>query len=516
MDSSLGANLLSQPIIFMHSIELVSLSSGTYRSLAEEYIFVSRETVSDNRVEEVYEHNGEQFRLIAEFVNGKKHGKSELVCNANHRVASLTYVDGKLTGPCILWNTAKRIVFEGHLQDGAKDGICREFDDHGHVLFHGVYTNGEKKLFYELIEKGALKGYFYEKTLEDEILSICQFNGNSLNKHGRCLEFRSGSLVSEKYYNHGVVHYERLRIDGDTMTELDEDGNVVYEGGYMYLGEGTFLRHYRGVEYRGSGVRSYEGGFNEGYYHGQGCLYNLNDLSSNPPLFEGEWCYGYPEGMGTLYDPKDNEVRIKGKWHLGVLNGMDYASGGRQSPCSSLFHARPYHVQSRKYHRRVMICPALHFAIAHQLHQLVIASHSMNNCVEDGSLVELRLDGFPHLKKMEIGSHSFRFVNCIVLEKLPSLESVTIGSHCCCCCSSSAAAKWSDESSYESMDGQKTNDQGCFRIVHCSHLLEIEICDESCRSFCQFELSDCPSLQFIDIGKNCFQYADCYLRGIFS
>ena len=103
---------------------------------------------------------------------------------------------------------------------------------------------------------------------------------------------------------------------------------------------------------------------------------------------------------------------------------------------------------------------------------------------------------FSELKRIEIGNECFQHVREFVIDGLESLESVKIGKECF------------------RIDIWKDRDDGICRITNCPNLCQLEIGDESFRDFKSFELSNLNSLQSINFGIWCFEYAeDLSLKG---
>ena len=98
------------------------------------------------------------------------------------------------------------------------------------------------------------------------------------------------------------------------------------------------------------------------------------------------------------------------------------------------------------------------------------------------------------MKQIEIGCNCFKNVREFVIDGLESLESVKIGGWCF-------------------IISSKECDDGVCRITNCPNLRQLEIGDRSFEDFKSFELSNVNSLQSINFGDYCFEYADFSLKG---
>ena len=104
-------------------------------------------------------------------------------------------------------------------------------------------------------------------------------------------------------------------------------------------------------------------------------------------------------------------------------------------------------------------------------------------------------NSFHQLKSITIGNYCFQNVREFVIDGLESLESVKIDRMC---------FRISDE---------ERNDGVC-RITNCPNLRQLEIGEGSFVDFKSFELSNLNSIQSIEFGGICFQYADLSLKGM--
>ena len=120
--------------------------------------------------------------------------------------------------------------------------------------------------------------------------------------------------------------------------------------------------------------------------------------------------------------------------------------------------------------------------------ELIIPSNVCNS--ED--IVEMDLSDFSELRKIQIGSNSFQFVNTLILIGLSELTNVTIGR--------------------DSFGGR-----GGMFVKNCSALEELTIGHLSFNDYSVCEIENVPSLEMIEMGEvdeesfN-FRYASLELR----
>ena len=104
------------------------------------------------------------------------------------------------------------------------------------------------------------------------------------------------------------------------------------------------------------------------------------------------------------------------------------------------------------------------------------------------SVNRLELNNQNSLQILYIGDYCFGKVRVFELDGLSELESVVIG-----------------QNSFRISDEERSD--GFCRIVNCPKLKSIQIGGWSFEDYHSFELNSLPSLQSIDIGYACFQYA---------
>ena len=115
---------------------------------------------------------------------------------------------------------------------------------------------------------------------------------------------------------------------------------------------------------------------------------------------------------------------------------------------------------------------------------------------DDGfTVLDFSSYSFNQLRFITISSNSFKNVREFVLDGLEKLESVKIG--------------WGN---FRISDEER--EDGICQITNCPNLRELDIGNASFGYFKKFELSNVNSLQSIQFGDECFEYADnCILKG---
>ena len=140
-------------------------------------------------------------------------------------------INGKRNGEGIEYYENGKIKFIGEYLNGKRNGQGKEYYDNGEKKFKGVYLNGKRNgKGKEYYDNGKLK-------FEGEYL-----NGNKMKgkMHGRYywdenFEF-SGNGVTKDYGDNGVIKFEGEILNGERNgkgKEYDENGNLKFEGEYL-------------------------------------------------------------------------------------------------------------------------------------------------------------------------------------------------------------------------------------------------------------------------------------------
>ena len=196
------------------------------------------------------------------------------------------------------------------------------------------------------------------------------------------------------------------------------------------------------------GKKEYEGFMVNGVKMGYGIEYS-NDIER--VIYEGCFYDGKRFGRGVLYD-RNGLVEFNGLWK-------------NDEPCLNHFDGK------------------------------VIDSYSESIVIPDNSFTNVDSfifhSFFYSLAHIVIEDGCFGMVRVFELDGLGELESVEIG-----------------KESFRIRDGKRKD--GSCRIVNCPKLKSIQIGTRSFNDYHSFKLNNLHSLQFIDIGDNCFHYAPSF------
>ena len=157
------------------------------------------------------------YSIQTTLINGMLNGKSSILNEENIEIASLVYVDGIASGPCILYDEKGVIFFEGYLENGYREGRGKEYNEKGEVVFDGFFKEGKRMNIVELKE---MKGYWKEMNEENEVISICKKNEKNEND-GICYFFVNGRIDKVSEWKNGEEVIVLKRFEGKKMIEFE-------------------------------------------------------------------------------------------------------------------------------------------------------------------------------------------------------------------------------------------------------------------------------------------------------
>ena len=157
------------------------------------------------------------YSIQTTLINGMLNGKSSILNEENIEIASLVYVDGIASGPCILYDEKGVIFFEGYLENGYREGRGKEYNEKGEVVFDGFFKEGKRMNIVELKE---MKGYWKEMNEENKVISICKMNEKNEND-GICYFYSNGKIDKVSEWKNGEEVNVLKRFEGKKMIEFE-------------------------------------------------------------------------------------------------------------------------------------------------------------------------------------------------------------------------------------------------------------------------------------------------------
>lgn len=296
--------------------------------------------------------------LEVNYVNGKKEGEGLVLSSKKTRLAQLNFHEDKLEGICVLYDSEgrkeKECVFradevtevceysKGRINDKyIFDGKIMKKYAKERIVYEGEFAGDLSKGFVRngrgIVYSSSDDYYCGTFTNDVEERKICKCSENEMleyndkgeivykggyKKKGSVFERRGigvlfdykNDKVSEVFKcDNGNKSIKKLEFVNNEMIEYDDNGRMMYKGGYQGDRYGECERYGVGEEFDEEGNIVYSGGWKNGKKEGKGILYDDGRIH-----FEGVWNNDKPNGYGKCYD--DNGVAIKkGEWENGYL-----------------------------------------------------------------------------------------------------------------------------------------------------------------------------------------------------
>ena len=215
------------------------------------------------------------------------------------------------------------IVYMGEFKNGERNGLGKEYDDEGYMIFKGIYRKDRR---------WTGEGYDTKENVVYELK-----NGNGLIKQystkGQLLieaECKNGKIngFGKEYNSEGKLKYEGKYLNGQKNGKgkeyYEKDGSLKFEGEYLYdfKMKGKFYVNSK-LEYEGDYL--YNKKFNgKGYDENGNVIYELingngevkeYDDETGELIFEGEYLNGKrgKEKVEYIFDKEGKVIAIKKK-----------------------------------------------------------------------------------------------------------------------------------------------------------------------------------------------------------
>ena len=195
------------------------------------------------------------------------------------------------SGYCKIYDEPNKVYFEGHFENGKREGKGKEFDLNGKVVFDGLYRNGKRT---NMVVVNEMKGYWKEMNDANEVISICKKNEENEN-YGICYFYSNGNIEHISEWKNGEEVNVLKRFEGKKMIEF-VNGVKRYEGEYRDSIKHNYPREGEGKEYDVNGKSlAYLGYFLNGKRQGMGKYYQNGEV-----VFDGIWMRGFRKNRTVL------------------------------------------------------------------------------------------------------------------------------------------------------------------------------------------------------------------------
>ena len=216
-------------------------------------------------------------------INGIKEGKYEVYNSNSTLYAILMYHKDKLNGICEFYdngNLKEKITYKEDVEEGWGCDV-----ENGKENKWYLYRNGEK--YSELVE--IENGMREERLLKNgEVISICSYNENH-EKNGIGYLFKNNHISSVVEFEDNTMKRTIKQFEGEEMIVFDDNGKMVYQGGYVDKMANDYPREGKGKEYK-DGEIVYDGHYHMNEREGKGKSYMNGKIE-----FDGKWRNNKPD-----------------------------------------------------------------------------------------------------------------------------------------------------------------------------------------------------------------------------
>lgn len=379
-----------------------------------------------------------------------KEGKVEVFDKNSSLYAILYYHNDKLNGICEFYDNGILNEKISYLDNEEEGWGCEMVNGKESKWY--LYRNGEK--YSELVE--LLNGMREERLLKSgEILNICSYDENH-KKTGMGYLFNNNRISSIVVFDDGKMIRTIKSFDKKEMSVFNENGELVYKGGFLNNMDKEFPCEGRGKEYK-EGEIVYDGHYHINNREGKGKSYMNGKLA-----YDGEWKDNKPNGYGKLYDKKEKSLH-EGTWKKGKLETfqfiVEYSDEGisKKSTEEDTVLSLNIPVSKKKRDRRKsLLVYLIGFIVFMILVGCIVALflwlktiESVNNvssqiefdklsnyskhikfvkesCNED-TFVSLDFSRFKNLRSIEVEDFCMMYVQNVKIDGLSKLETVDIG-----------------------------------------------------------------------------------------
>lgn len=468
------------------------------------------------------------YKMRVTMKNGKRNGPATILRPNNTLYMKFRYIDGEPEGEVTKTDKFGNIILRGELRKGMEYGTFQEFNERQEQIWLGFYRSGSR---YSIVQKSeTVVGFYEERKLSGELLSIAQYDAQLKNKNGICYTFINNQLDTEYFYRNG----ERKKIHefhDDKMIVYDDSDCIVYDGPYIGDMQHGFLIHPRVEEMPGFfqeiderkeivSVSQYDAlnvekegkcyEFENGRVS-RVCEYHANTLSRVLVELNGETMIEYDEHGKRSYEGGYGGDMKSGYFRKG--EGTEYQSDGESALYVGHFengHRTGYGTEYKG---------TLPLYIGEWKDG--IRNGEGREVDENGNVVKSGIwdQGCLPGELLKIGDYSFNTPNQKVFDSTSTgnIRRIDIGNSCYCHCSKFELKDLSElehlsigsKSFTLNKDNEETDvrrDRVC-RIVNCPKLKSLEFGDYSFSDYAIFELENLPSLESITMGWWCFCFA---------
>jgi len=259
----------------------------------------------------------------------------------------MEYENGEWVGEWIYENGVRQMPIREY-----RNGILSLYDTNGKKTFESRLSKEEvKDGFYLHEQMEGMDGFCTELDSNGCIVSVAEYNETRMKKNGKCFELENGRVKRVCLYKMDEFIRVVMKFDDSTMTEFNENGQKVYEGGFSGDMKSGFVKEGQGMEFVesmtpcgnemrtddcGSMIRigSWRNGKRDGMFYEvdsenrvkRKCLYVNDEMSRLVQEFKESLMVEFGENGQRLYEGGFTGDRLSGFRRNGI--GKEFGEDG--------------------------------------------------------------------------------------------------------------------------------------------------------------------------------------------
>ena len=232
-----------------------------------------------------------------------------------------------------------------------------------------------------------------------EVISICSYNENH-EKNGIGYLFKNNHISSVVEFEDNTMKRTIKQFEGEEMIVFDDNGKMVYQGGYVDKMANDYPREGKGKEYK-DGEIVYDGHYHMNEREGKGKSYMNGKIE-----FDGKWKNNKPDMKAIIIKRTLVFVSIALLVFMAIGGIVGYFMWKNKIESVSVVTSQKEFNKLSKYSQHI--------------------SFAKESCNEN-TFTNLDFSRFSNLQSIEVGDNSLMYVKNVKIDGLIKLETINIG-----------------------------------------------------------------------------------------
>ena len=193
------------------------------------------------------------FVLYTALVDGKKNGNCVLENEQGFIVLECSVHDDVVDGRVVHYTPQGVLLETGYLMNGKRDGSFFVFDEQRNIAEIHRFKNDE---FVSVLHQcSSLKDYWEERSkATNEVMCVAKYTPDFSSMDGLCYMYEEGRVKRGEWYSEGRMVRMMMEFDEKVRTEFGEGGEKCFVGEYKNDVESGFCKEGKGCVLKGGKV----------------------------------------------------------------------------------------------------------------------------------------------------------------------------------------------------------------------------------------------------------------------